>query len=101
MHAPWQVRRSIHDEYDGYIVVSFNNATLVLSIGETVEEVNDSGFLGTVQTIRVQMLEDSSLVQVCRLSFARWWCNACVCGSMLVCKPPGQGSTVPRTSRLL
>ena len=59
-----QVRRSVHDDYDGYIVVSFANATLVLSIGETVEEVNDSGFLGTVPTIRVQLLEDSSLIQV-------------------------------------
>lgn len=34
------------DEFDAYIIVSFVNATLVLSIGETVEEVTDSGFLG-------------------------------------------------------
>ncbi|KAK9814939.1 hypothetical protein WJX73_002520 [Symbiochloris irregularis] len=60
----WTVRKSVHDDYDGYIVVSFANATLVLSIGETVEEVNDSGFLGTVPTIRTQLLEDSSLIQV-------------------------------------
>ena len=53
----------MNDEYDGYIVVSFSNATLVLSIGETVEEVNDSGFLGTVPTIRVQLLQDNSLIQ--------------------------------------
>ena len=64
VHA--QVRRSVHDEYDGYIIVSFANATLVLSIGDTVEEVNDSGFLGTVPTLRAQLLEDSSLVQVSR-----------------------------------
>ena len=35
------------DDFDAYIIVSFVNATLVLSIGETVEEVTDSGFLGT------------------------------------------------------
>ena len=68
-----QVRRSVHDEYDGYIVVSFSNATLVLSIGETVEEVNDSGFLGTVPTLRVQLLDDSSLIQV-RIDFG-WSCQ--------------------------
>ena len=54
----------MNDEFDGYIVVSFSNATLVLSIGDTVEEVNDSGFLGTVPTLRVQLLQDDSLIQV-------------------------------------
>lgn len=34
-----------NDEYDRYIVVSFKDATMVLSIGETVLEVRDSGFL--------------------------------------------------------
>ena len=59
-----QVRRTVNDEFDGYIVVSFSNATLVLSIGETVEEVQDSGFLATVPTLRVQLLQDNSLIQV-------------------------------------
>ena len=45
----WTVRRSIHEEFDSYIIVSFVNATLVLSIGETVEEVTDSGFLGNLK----------------------------------------------------
>ena len=53
----------MNDDFDGYIVVAFSNATLVLSIGETVEEVNDSGFLGTVPTLRVQLLQDNSLIQ--------------------------------------
>ena len=38
----------------------------VLSIGETVEEVNDSGFLSTVPTLRTQLLADDSMLQVCR-----------------------------------
>jgi hypothetical protein len=41
------------DDFDRYIIVSFNNATLVLSIGETVEEVTDSGFLTTNPTLQV------------------------------------------------
>ena len=52
------------DEFDAYIIVSFVNATLVLSIGETVEEVTDSGFLGTTPTISCSQLGDDALVQV-------------------------------------
>ena len=36
----------------------------MLSIGETVEEVSDSGFLGPVPTLQVQLLVDDSLLQV-------------------------------------
>ena len=36
----------------------------VLSIGETVEEVNDSGFEGKVATIRCQLMADDSMLQV-------------------------------------
>ena len=46
----------IVDDYDAYIIVSFVNATLVLSIGETVEEVTDSGFLGTTPTLSCSAL---------------------------------------------
>lgn len=52
------------DEFDAYIIVSFVNATLVLSIGETVEEVTDSGFLGTTPTLSCSALGDDALVQV-------------------------------------
>lgn len=52
------------DDYDAYIIVSFMNATLVLSIGETVEEVTDSGFLGTTPTISCSQLGVDALVQV-------------------------------------
>lgn len=40
------------------------NATLVLSIGATVEEVTDSGFLGTTPTLSCSSLADNALVQV-------------------------------------
>ena len=52
------------DEFDAFIVVSFTNATLVLSIGETVEEVTDSGFLGTTPTLACSRLGDDALIQV-------------------------------------
>lgn len=44
--------------------MSFTNATLVLSIGETVEEVTDSCFLGTTPTLSCAALSDDALVQV-------------------------------------
>ncbi|KAG5273100.1 hypothetical protein AALO_G00147660 [Alosa alosa] len=60
----WTVRRHVEDEFDAYIIVSFVNATLVLSIGETVEEVTDSGFLGTTPTLSCSLLGEDALVQV-------------------------------------
>jgi splicing factor 3B subunit 3 len=44
--------------------VSFVNATLVLSIGETVEERTDTGFLDSTPTLTVGQLGDDALVQV-------------------------------------
>jgi splicing factor 3B subunit 3 len=44
--------------------VSFLNATLVLSISETVEEVTDSGFLGTMPTLCCAQIGEDALVQI-------------------------------------
>lgn len=63
-NAVWTVKKNISDEFDAYIVVSFPNATLVLSIGETVEEVSDSGFLDTTPSLAVSLLGEDSLMQV-------------------------------------
>ncbi|KAK1571910.1 hypothetical protein Q3G72_024778 [Acer saccharum] len=62
--AVWTVKKNVNDEFDAYIVVSFINATLVLSIGETVEEVSDSGFLDTTPSLAVSLIGDDSLMQV-------------------------------------
>ena len=48
--------------------MSFVNATLVLSIGETVEEVTDSGFLGTTPTLSCSLLGEDALLQVSLVS---------------------------------
>lgn len=60
----WSVRNRCDSIYDEYIVVSFMNATLVLAVGETIDEVVDSGFLGTKTTLGCTQLGDDSLVQV-------------------------------------
>jgi splicing factor 3B subunit 3 len=52
------------DEYDSYIILSFVNGTLVLSIGETIEEVYDMGFRSDAPTLAVQQLGEDSLVQI-------------------------------------
>lgn len=62
--AVWTLKLDRGQQYDAYIVLSFTNGTLVLSIGETVEEVSDSGFLTSVPTLAAQLLGDDGLIQV-------------------------------------
>lgn len=62
--AVWTTKITRGDEFDAYIVLSFTNGTLVLSIGETVEEVTDTGFLSSAPTLAVQQLGEDSLIQV-------------------------------------
>lgn len=62
--AVWTTKLNREDQYDAYIILSFSNGTLVLSIGETVEEVTDTGFLSTVPTLAVQQLGEDGLIQV-------------------------------------
>ncbi|EHL03544.1 putative Pre-mRNA-splicing factor rse1 [Glarea lozoyensis 74030] len=62
--AVWTTKLTQGDTYDAYIILSFSNGTLVLSIGETVEEVTDTGFLSTASTLAVQQLGEDGLIQV-------------------------------------
>lgn len=52
------------DPFDSYIILSFVNGTLVLSIGETIEEVQDTGFLSSAPTLAVQQIGADALLQV-------------------------------------
>ena len=52
--------KNVNVESDAYIVVSIANATLVLSIGDTVEEASDSGFLDAISSL-VSLIGDDSL----------------------------------------
>jgi len=47
-----------------YIVVGFTNSTLVLSVGDTVEEVASSGFLTAAPTLEAQLLANGSTLQI-------------------------------------
>ena len=60
----WTVKQKRDSPYDRYIIVSFTDVTLVLSIGDTVEEVLDSGFLATSPSLHIQLMEDDSYMQV-------------------------------------
>ncbi|GMI41463.1 hypothetical protein TeGR_g5045, partial [Tetraparma gracilis] len=51
-------------DQDEYIVLSFTDSTLVLSVGETVEEVSDSGFDLTSPTLACARLASGGIVQV-------------------------------------
>ncbi|KAK7473160.1 pre-mRNA-splicing factor rse1 [Stygiomarasmius scandens] len=63
-NAVWTTKRTEDDPYDSYIILSFVNGTLVLSIGETIEEVQDTGFLSSAPTLAVQQIGADALLQV-------------------------------------
>jgi splicing factor 3B subunit 3 len=60
-HQPYIFITEVHDSY---IILSFVNGTLVLSIGENIEEVQDTGFLSSAPTLAVQQIGDDALLQV-------------------------------------
>jgi splicing factor 3B subunit 3 len=63
-NAVWTTKLRADDAFDAYIILSFVNGTLVLSIGETIEEVADTGFLSSAPTLAVQQIGDDALLQV-------------------------------------
>lgn len=64
--AVWTVKKSHESAYDDLIVISFSDdkATLVLRVGDTVQEVNDSGLEGKTATIGMQLMGNNSVLQV-------------------------------------
>ncbi|KAF7796648.1 hypothetical protein EIP86_007831 [Pleurotus ostreatoroseus] len=63
-NAVWTTKVREDDPFDSYIILSFVNGTLVLSIGETIEEVQDTGFLSSAPTLAVQQIGADALLQV-------------------------------------
>ncbi|TFY79904.1 hypothetical protein EWM64_g4112 [Hericium alpestre] len=63
-NAVWTTKVKEDDAFDSYIILSFVNGTLVLSIGETIEEVQDTGFLSSAPTLAVQQIGADALLQV-------------------------------------
>lgn len=76
-HKVWTAaKKNVNDEFDAHIVVSFANATLLLSvIGETVNIVGDGGFLNTTPSLIVSLLGDDSLMQVHPNGIRQIWEN--------------------------
>ncbi|KAG0149752.1 hypothetical protein CROQUDRAFT_104890 [Cronartium quercuum f. sp. fusiforme G11] len=60
----WTTKLNDDDLFDRYIILGFLNATLVLSIGETIVEVSDTGFLTNSPTISIQQLDKNGLLQI-------------------------------------
>ena len=58
------VKTDAASEHHAFIIVSFTQATVVLAVGEQVEEVTDSGLLEDVQSLYVASLHDGSILQV-------------------------------------
>ncbi|KAI8974178.1 CPSF A subunit region-domain-containing protein [Trametes punicea] len=63
-NAIWTTKLKEDDEHDAYIVLSFVNGTLVLSIGETITDAEDTGFLTSAPTVAVQQIGADALLQV-------------------------------------
>ncbi|CAM9248608.1 unnamed protein product, partial [Choristocarpus tenellus] len=62
--AVFAFKERVTDDFDRYIVLSFTNATMVLEVQESVEEVENSGFLATSSTLDVKLLANNKILQV-------------------------------------
>jgi len=57
------VKGKITDVFDKFMIVSYHDETIVLTIGEqTVSQVKDSGLVDNERTLHVGILEDNSYV---------------------------------------
>jgi splicing factor 3B subunit 3 len=62
--AVWSVKKRRDDQYQSYIIISFINATMILGIGDTVDEVTDSEFIPNVSSLLVQQIGADGLIQI-------------------------------------
>ena len=72
------------------MVISFNNATIVLSVGDAVEQVNDTGFKADEATLLAGVLDGGSYLQVCPGGFRQIFED----GHTKVWDPPSRRSIV-------
>lgn len=85
--------RDLRSGLDRYMVISFNNATIVLSVGETVEQVADTGFKLDESTLLAGVLEGGSLLQVTPGGFRQIFED----GQTKIWEPPSRRSVVCAT----
>ncbi len=60
----WVLKNSLKDERDALLILAFSTSTVVLSVGESIEEVSDSGFLNDVKSLGIFQLANDAYVQV-------------------------------------
>ncbi|KAM7453521.1 hypothetical protein BLSTO_05731 [Blastocystis sp. subtype 1] len=72
------------------MVISFNNATIVLAVGDAVEQVNDTGFKADEATLLAGVLDGGSYLQVCPGGFRQIFED----GHTKVWDPPSRRSIV-------
>ncbi|TIB68603.1 hypothetical protein E3P77_00973 [Wallemia ichthyophaga] len=60
----WTLKQTSSDSYHSLIVLSFVNGTLVLGIGESIEEVSDTGMDTSASTLSVDQMGDDTILQV-------------------------------------
>ncbi|KAF5254508.1 hypothetical protein FANTH_766 [Fusarium anthophilum] len=60
----WTTKLRRHDKYDAYIILTSSDNTLVMSVGDEVQQVRDSGLFTSVTTLAIQQIGDDSIVQI-------------------------------------
>ncbi|KAF5628939.1 pre-mRNA-splicing factor rse-1 [Fusarium sp. NRRL 52700] len=60
----WATKLTRHDKYDTYIMLTSSDNTLVMSVGDEVQQVSDSGLLTSVTTLAIQQIADEGLIQI-------------------------------------
>jgi splicing factor 3B subunit 3 len=60
----WTTKLTAEDEFDTLIVLCLHSRTLVLKIGEDVEEASNTGFLPDTNTLGVQQFGEDCVIQI-------------------------------------
>jgi splicing factor 3B subunit 3 len=60
----WTTRLTVDDEFDTLIVLCLISSTLVLKIGEEVEQASNTGFLAETTTLGVQQFGEDCIIQI-------------------------------------
>jgi len=63
-NSVWTLKERNADEFDKYIILSFQKNTLILLIGEKVVEVKETPLEKNKATLLVSLLQDDSIIQV-------------------------------------
>jgi splicing factor 3B subunit 3 len=60
----WTTKLTVDDEYDTLIVLCLISGTLVLKIGEDVEQASNTGFVPDTTTLGVQQFGEDCIIQI-------------------------------------